>query len=425
MRLSFVLAAASIVASGSARADTGGAEEPYSHANDGFGEVVALSGSRLAVGVPGANAAGFDAGRVHVYALEDGAWQLEAQLDNPADAPARGYFGRSVALRGDTLVVGATIEDGLAAHFDEAAGSVHVYERRRGRWRHRARLRDASVDSDAFGRGVALSADAIAVVSDERVKDRAELPAIIAVYHRFDDGWAEAARLELPPQVHYPFVRLGEGTLVAALHGAGIGVAAYRREGEAWAADGSLEVAMDVEDLAIDGERLLVASARGGVAVFRDTGAAWELEQEFELGTSVSDVRSLALGGDLAAFGLDVLDPMSGDVREQVSVWRSGDEGWQALGEVGVPGDVSTVSPQFGDAVAVGGSWLAVGTSLAGEPEFEMSGLVHVFAAEGGPEVARLSPEDALDGCGCRSGGAGSGSLVAWLVILGVWRRRR
>ena len=62
-----------------------------------------LEGTRLAVGEDGLNSG---EGRSHVYELQGGTWQHTATLSAP-DAAPDDNFGRSVALDGDALLVGA------------------------------------------------------------------------------------------------------------------------------------------------------------------------------------------------------------------------------------------------------------------------------------------------------------------------------
>jgi len=91
-------------------------------AYDLFGNSVALSSdsNRLIVGAPGADTTAVDAGKVYVYD-----WNGSAYIEGPQltayDAQAIDWFGRSVALSGNKLVVGATGEDTKAV----TAGKVY------------------------------------------------------------------------------------------------------------------------------------------------------------------------------------------------------------------------------------------------------------------------------------------------------------
>jgi hypothetical protein len=101
---------------------------------DQFGLSVAIHGSTVAVGVPGADA-------VDLFALSDGTWQWLQRIVPGENAAS---FGFSVALRGNVLVVGAP-----------SAGAVFVFTETGGTWEGAGELRGGSA-SDLFGYSVAL-----------------------------------------------------------------------------------------------------------------------------------------------------------------------------------------------------------------------------------------------------------------------------
>jgi len=128
-------------------------------ANDYFGVSVVLSGTRLVVGAHGEDTVGLDAGKVYVYDWNGTAYVEVAQL-TASDATAYAYFGISVALSGNRLVVGAHAED--SAGLD--AGKVYVYD-----WTGVAYIEVTTITasdaqaSDYFGRSVALSGTRLVV----------------------------------------------------------------------------------------------------------------------------------------------------------------------------------------------------------------------------------------------------------------------
>src|SRR5688572_20828002 len=72
---------------------------------DRFGASVEISGDTMVVGAP-QNREGANFGAAYVYVRENDAWALEAKLLSPDTRP----FGQTVAIDGDTIVVGA-LED--------------------------------------------------------------------------------------------------------------------------------------------------------------------------------------------------------------------------------------------------------------------------------------------------------------------------
>jgi hypothetical protein len=145
--------------------------------NDLFGASVAISGDTLVVGAigEGSSAGGGqndnsapNAGAVYVFTRNNGVWIQQAYL-KASNADAGDLFGISVALSGDTLVVGATGEGssaggGAADNSKPGAGAVYVFIRNNnGLWVQQPYLKASNADAgDEFGR-VALSGDTLAV----------------------------------------------------------------------------------------------------------------------------------------------------------------------------------------------------------------------------------------------------------------------
>jgi len=92
--------------------------EAYSY----FGTSAAVDGVRLVVGAYGTNTTAVATGKVYVYDWNGTAYVEVAQL-LASDGQASDYFGISVALSGNRLVVGAHFEDTAGL----AAGKVYVY----------------------------------------------------------------------------------------------------------------------------------------------------------------------------------------------------------------------------------------------------------------------------------------------------------
>jgi hypothetical protein len=227
-----------------------------------YGRSVAISGNRIVVGsiyqdAPGAH----DSGAAYVYELSGGVWSLQGTLF-AHDAADFDEFGVSVAIDGDTIVVGADAVDGPlsgavgAAYFfhwngsqwvetqkvqasdgapggffgcavtlegdtavigrfwDSATGSIHagsayVFTRNAGTWTESQKLAGSNPHrEDDFGYALALSGNRIVVGAPERFSDG---PADIQlgkayVFERNGSTWAQSALL-LPtnPQAYDQF----------------------------------------------------------------------------------------------------------------------------------------------------------------------------------------------------------------------------
>ncbi|MEW8119854.1 MAG: cadherin-like beta sandwich domain-containing protein [Candidatus Thiodiazotropha sp.] len=154
---------------------------------DLFGRSVAISGDTLVVGAPqeGSSASGGEddnsathAGAVYVFTRSDGIWSQQAYL-KASNAEAGDWYGTSVAISGDTLVVGAPGEDssprgGEDNNWAEDSGAAYVFTRSAGIWSQQAMLKAKNPDEDSiwihpgdttdqFGESVAISDDTLVV----------------------------------------------------------------------------------------------------------------------------------------------------------------------------------------------------------------------------------------------------------------------
>jgi hypothetical protein len=171
-----------------------GAQEAYVKASnpdqdDIFGVSVALDGNTLVVGAPGESSAarGVDpgpaaeanddataAGAVYVFVRSAGTWSQQAYL-KASNADAFDFFGMSVAVSGNTIVVGAPGESGSGRGTDlppsaqdsndaPAAGAAYVFVRSGTTWTQQAYVKASNPTSgDEFGDAVAISGDTFVV----------------------------------------------------------------------------------------------------------------------------------------------------------------------------------------------------------------------------------------------------------------------
>jgi len=122
---------------------------------DQFGWSLALDGDHLLVGAPGRTLAGAAArGAVDAFQHSDGQWVPRGQLV-ASDGQAEDFFGWSLALQGETAVIGNFPGNGGPPRPSEAA---YMFERRGNGWRQDARWRPQDLAIfDGFGSAVALS----------------------------------------------------------------------------------------------------------------------------------------------------------------------------------------------------------------------------------------------------------------------------
>jgi hypothetical protein len=135
-------------------------------ANDRFGSSVSVFGDTIIVGAYGDDVGASDQGSAYVYERNLGGsnfWGEVTQL-TASDGAATDYFGVSACIYGDTAVVGAYGDD-IGATTDQ--GSVYVFERDwggPGNWGER--IKKVSSDGgtfDFFGNSVSVSGDILVV----------------------------------------------------------------------------------------------------------------------------------------------------------------------------------------------------------------------------------------------------------------------
>jgi hypothetical protein len=157
---------------------------------DNFGKSVAISGDTVVVGAPfeesaatGVNGNQADnsghCGAAYVFVRSGGVWTQQAYLKISNTYPSRqsvlglgDQFGASVAISGDTVVVGAFAEDNAATGVNSGvmnftvaqAGAAYVFVRSAGVWSQQAYLKASDTSTEArFGSSVAIFADTAVV----------------------------------------------------------------------------------------------------------------------------------------------------------------------------------------------------------------------------------------------------------------------
>jgi len=140
-------------------------------------------------------------------------WTLEAYLKAP-NTEVADVFGTSVSLSGDTLVVGATGEDGINNTLSNS-GAAYVYRRSDQNWVFDAYLKAPNAGSlDAFGISVAASGDMIVVGANLEDNSQTTIThgtsisetftssdsGAAYVFVRKDSGWVHEAYLRAPNQ---------------------------------------------------------------------------------------------------------------------------------------------------------------------------------------------------------------------------------
>lgn len=386
------------------------AATPYTQqklvANDGvaedfFGYSVALSGDTAVVGSfkDDDQILGVDAGSAYVFTRSDKIWRQQAKL-TAIDGATDDTFGGNVVLSGDTVVVGAMRDDDKG----ENSGSAHVYIRSEGNWSHQTKI--LAVDGakgDAFGQSLALSGNTV-IIGAPRDDDNGEDTGSVYVFTRIGANWHQQAKLTADDGVDGDLFGIsvaisGDTVLVGAdLHDAVApnagAVYVYTRSGNSWsqqakltAADGSKTDIFGVR-VALSGDTALISARRddddimgvdaGSAYVFVRSGTSWAQQAKLTAPDGVADDRfgrSVALFGDTALIGAMFRDD-KGENSGSAYLFKRNGNTWMYKSKLTAP-DGST-DDVFGWSVAITHDTGIVGASRDDDNGNE-SGSVYVF----------------------------------------------
>jgi hypothetical protein len=128
---------------------------------DYFGYSVDLSADRAVIGAYRDDGNGSNSGSVYVYRLDGDNWVLEAKL-SASDGEMNDWFGWSLAISGDTIVVGATGDRDAG----DWTGSAYIFRYDGTSWNEQTKLLADGTGYywEEFGFGVAISADSNTVL---------------------------------------------------------------------------------------------------------------------------------------------------------------------------------------------------------------------------------------------------------------------
>ncbi len=272
-------------------------------AGDYFGYAVAIDGDTLVVGAmdeasngsgPADNSAQY-AGAAYVFVRTNGTWTQQAYL-KASNVEAGEYFGGSVAIAGETIVVGASGEDsngsGPADNSAENAGAAYVFVRTNGTWTQQAYLKAANAETmDQFGADVAIAGETIVVSApweasngSSPANNSAEYAGAAYVFVRTSGTWGQQAYLKAAtPEYRDTFgsnVAIAGETIVVGVSGEDSGTSSpadnsapdagaayvFIRAGTTWSQQAYLKAAnLDAGDafghsVAIAGETIVVGA---------------------------------------------------------------------------------------------------------------------------------------------------------------------
>lgn len=350
--------------------------------DDYFGESVGISGDNIIVGALYDDDLGGSSGSACIFNCSNGTWS-DYQKMTADDGETADNFGTAVAIDGEWAVVGAPYED----EGGTSAGAAYVFRSVGGIWDQYAKLVAADAQSyDHFGEAVDVSGDTI-VVGVVDSDDAGEGTGSAYVFHLDGSVWTEQDKLlasDMESHDNFGFA--------VAISGDTVIVGAYRN------------------DDACDPPDSMCQS--GAAYVFTRSGSGWS--QATKLLASDDEASdnfgySVSIDGNRALVGAPRNDSPASEAGA-VYVF-SGISGWGQVQKL-TASDAEAVD-RFGEAVALSGHHALIAAPLEDDAGIE-AGAVYTFA--GGATMVEVGKEPSNEGMSNEFGEALDAD-GAWAVV--------
>ncbi len=395
-----------------------------------FGYSVAIDGDILVVGAYWDNSPG--GGSAYVFSKPAAGWTAVTQIAKltPSDPGSRDRFGWSVAISGNTIVVGAPGDDSLGM-LDN--GSAYVFVKPGGGWTdmtETAKLTASDKRSlDEFGRSLAIDGNTIVIGSPCTMSF--ENQGSVYVFTKPGTGWTNSTETAiLTPSDGTPANRFGysiairDNTIVAGAyahdngHGDASGEVYVFSQSGGWTS-GMENARLTASDsaaneyfgwsVAIDGD-VIVAGAPGEVSfdnsgedaayVFIKPVGGWSGGRTEDAVLTASDGAisddfgtSVDISGDLVVVGAPTDDVASQSDQGSAYVFSKPAGGWANMTETDhLIANDGTNSDLFGSIVRLSGSVVVAGASKDDANALVDTGSAYIFDAQQPPTMSIYLP---------------------------------
>jgi hypothetical protein len=330
--------------------------------------------------------------------------QFEEQKFTASDGADGDRFGISVAIDGDTALVGALL---VTVNGHSAQGAAYVFERSGETWSQIQKF--VATDGaafDRFGASVALEDDTALIGGWGAAGQR----GAAWVFTRVGGTWSQQARLDADDGATNDFlgqsVALSGDTAIAGAWGADIGgnaeqgaVYIFTRSGTTWSQQAKLTAPDGIpndslgQTVSLDGDTALAGAPfakvgdnflQGAAYVFTRSGATWSLQTKLTADDGQPLDRlgfAVALDGNTAlcsALGTS----FNGEAnRGAAYVFTFASGNWTQQAKVGASDGVPF--DDFGQSVALAGDTAIVGADFATVGKNTFQGAAYVFARSG------------------------------------------
>ena len=292
-------------------------------ANDLFGGCLVFSGDTALITSAQDNDNGHYSGSAYVYIRTGTTLTQQAKL-LPSDGAAEDQFGYCASIDGDTALIGALLDDDNGVD----SGSAYIFTRTGTTWTQQAKLLASDGQAgDRFGGSIAVSGDT-ALIGAYYDDDNGVDSGSMYVFTRSGTTWTEQQKFHpsdgAAGDMFGGIVSLsGDSALIGAGGDDNYTGAAYvfTRNGTIWtqqakllASDGAVNDQFGIWGLSLDSDTALIGayydddmgSNSGSAYIFTRTGTTWAQEQKLLASDgAVNDNFGgwVALSGDTALIG--------------------------------------------------------------------------------------------------------------------------
>ncbi|WP_428310801.1 GEVED domain-containing protein [Hydrocarboniphaga sp.] len=342
---------------------------------------VALSGDTAIVGV----LRGF--GAAYVFHRDGLNWPLQSKLvaDDSATQPYSPDFGAAVAIVGDTAVVSAPRVDGLA----EDEGAAYVFARSGTTWTQQSKLMaNDGAYREYFGTSIAISGDTALVGVPGDSTDSIANQGAAYVYVHTDTGWKQQAKLTIADAMSGDFfgsaVALDGDTALVGASGRGDfdegGGYVFVRTGPNWTLQAALSAAEDPgavpglnfgSAVALSGDKLLIGATgfnggQGAAYVFGRSGSLWTQQAKLIPSKGGSFGAALALSSDTAVIGAPLQSNGDKIYQGAAYIYVASGSQWKLQQQLSESSSGERYD-NFGNAVALSGDAVLIGVPGDGD----------------------------------------------------------
>ncbi len=356
--------------------------------NAQFGTSVAMDGDTIIVGAPEArNAVNTIQGAAYIFVRNGAVWTQQAKLVPPTDNVSASYnFGSSVALDGDTAIVGSHFEN-IGSNLNQ--GAAYVFVRNGTSWTMEQKLTASDgMSGSQFGYSVAIDGNTVLIGAFRHRTSNIE-KGVAYIFTRVNNTWIQQAQLtdnngNISNRFGFSVALDSNTVIIGAPSGnnetniANGVVCVFTGSGASWTQQTRLTASDARGDewfgtsVDIDGDSVVVGArygfggssanspiGSGSAYVFTRNESNWTQQQKFTAPNSVFFGNSVSISGDTLIIG-SPNDPIgTNDLQGSAYVFVRSNNQW--IRQSRLISSANTISDKFGTSVSVNGNKFIVG----------------------------------------------------------------